>query len=74
MVRGRVSKLVYSVLAPKTARGTQTVSDLIYTRTGDDLSERQVGDALKYLAQTGFARNTKPGVGGTRAGENWVRA
>ena len=74
MVRGRVSKLVYAALAPKTARSTQTVSDLIYDRTGDDLSERQVGDALKYLSTTGFARNTKPGVGGTAAGENWVRA
>ncbi len=71
--RGRVSRLVYSALAPKTARSTMTVGDLVYERTGMDLTERQVGDALTYLQRTGFARNTKPGVGGFGAGENWVR-
>ncbi|MBI4028855.1 MAG: hypothetical protein HY376_00595 [Candidatus Blackburnbacteria bacterium] len=72
--KGYVSRLVYSVLAPKTARSTQTISDLVFDRTGEDLTEQQVGDALKYMSCTGFARNTKPGVGGPAAGENWVRA
>lgn len=71
--KGKVSSLVYKTLTRKKPRGRRTVADMISDRDGVYVTDKQVSNSLTYLKLSGFVQNTKPGMAGSAAGENWVR-